>query len=414
MHRQPITIAILGAGGRGRGFAEIVSCMPQWARVTAVAEPRKEYREAFAARYGIPAGNVFADWREFAAKPRMADAVVVATMDREHVGPAVACLELGYHLFLEKPMAVSLEDCRRIAQAQRRAGTVTCVCHSLRYHKAFCALRQAASGGRIGRVVTVDQIEQVSWWHQAHSFVRGNWGNEGRSTFMLLAKSCHDIDYIASLVPGGCLRVSSFGGLAYFTRANSPAGSGDRCVSCPAEPECPYSAVKAYVDTDRTVWPANVAALDHSREAHWKAVETGPYGRCVWKCDNDAVDHQVTAMEFEGGVTATFTMTAFTQGGGRRIRVHGTEGEIEFGEEEMTVRTFADGDVERVQFGRERGGHGGGDQRVMTGFLRAVQENRQDLVATDVHESLRTHTIVFAAEASRRCGKTVEIEGFRG
>lgn len=414
MNHRPVTIAVLGAGGRGFGFAEIVSRMPQGARVAAVAEPRKEYREEFARRFDVPAAGLFRDWQEFVTRPRMADAVVVSTMDRDHVAPAVACLGLGYHLFLEKPMAVSLEDCRRIAKAQEKAGTITCVCHSMRYHKAFSALRDVVAGGRIGRMVSLDQIEQVAWWHQAHSFVRGNWGNEGRSTFMLLAKSCHDIDYIASLIPGACLRVSSFGGLAWFTRDNAPAGSGDRCVSCAVEPECPYSAVRTYVDTDRTVWPANVVSLDHARDAHWKAIEIGPYGRCVWKCDNDVVDHQVAAMEFEGGMTATFTMTAFTQEGGRRIRVHGTEGDVEFGEENLTVRTFADGNVEHVRIGKERGGHGGGDQRVMTGFLRAVREGRQDLVTTDVHESLRTHTIVFAAEASRRTGKTMEIEGFGG
>jgi predicted dehydrogenase len=113
-----VSIAVVGAGGRGFGFAEIISKVPQWARVTAVAEPREDYREAFARRYAIPAENVLKDWRELAARPRLSDAVLVCTQDRDHVEPAVAFTRLGYHMLLEKPMATSMEDCRRIARAQ--------------------------------------------------------------------------------------------------------------------------------------------------------------------------------------------------------------------------------------------------------------------------------------------------------
>ncbi|MGA2973926.1 MAG: Gfo/Idh/MocA family oxidoreductase [Spirochaetia bacterium] len=407
---EHISLAVIGAGNRGNLFADIVSRVPQWARVVAVAEPRKEYREAFAGRYGVAKENACGDWRELAARPRFCDAVVVSTLDREHVEPAVAFTSLGYHMLLEKPMATTLEDCRRIARAQEKAGTITCVCHSLRYNKGFAELKRVVQSGEIGRVVTIDQLEQVIWWHQAHSFVRGNWGNEGRSTFMLLSKSCHDIDFIAHLVEGECQRVQSFGSLAYFTLENAPVGSGELCTACAAEPGCPYSAVKLYVDADREAWPAAVIAAKHSRDAHLAAIRNGPYGRCVWKCDNDVVDHQVVSMEFDAGVTATFTMTGFTQSGGRRIRVHGTKGEVEFTEEKMLIRTFADSAVKEVVFDQEEGDHGGGDARVMVSFLAAIREKDPSLVLTDVHESLRTHSIVFAAEKSRRQGRMVEME----
>jgi predicted dehydrogenase len=406
-------VAVVGAGGRGGLFADIISGVPQWARVTAVAEPRGDAREHFAARHHIRPEHVFNDWRALAASPRKEwDAVVVTTQDRDHAEPAVAFLGQGCHLILEKPMATTLEDCRRIAQAQEKAGTITGICHSLRYQSGFAALKGLVSSGRIGRMVTMDQLEQVAWWHQAHSFVRGNWGNEGRSSFMLLAKSCHDIDYMAHLVGSECRRVQSFGGLSYFTRENAPTGSGERCTECAVERGCAYSALRRYVDVDvEKTWPAQaVSPLDYSREARLRAVTTGPYGRCVWKCDNDVVDHQVVAMEFEGGITATFTMTAFTQTTGRVIRVHGTGGEVEFNEDRMQVRTFADGRTEDIVFKEEEGGHGGGDERFVVSFLGAVRENNPSLVLTDVHESLRTHTIVFAAERSRLQGRTVEME----
>jgi predicted dehydrogenase len=407
---EAIAVAIIGAGDRGTTFGNIVAGVPEWAHVAAVAEPRREYREIFAARHRLPAGRVFDDWRRLAAADLRLDAVIVCTPDRDHVEPAVTFLDKGCHLLLEKPMATTLDDCRRIARAQEKAGAITSVCHSLRYHAGFAALREVVRSGRIGRLVSLDQLEQVAWWHQAHSFVRGKWAVEASSSFMLLAKSCHDIDYIAHVVPSDCRRVQSFGRLTWFTRENAPAESGERCVDCRIEKSCAYSAVRHYVDTNRDDWPAEVVSPDHSREAHLRAITTGPYGRCVWKCDNDAVDHQVVAMEFEDGTTATFTMTAFTQGGGRKIRVHGTEGEVEFTEERMQVRTFADTRIEDVVFEKEAGGHGGGDERVVVSFLGAVRERNPALVLTDVHESLRTHAIVFAAEQSRKQGRTVELE----
>jgi predicted dehydrogenase len=403
-----VTVAIVGAGNRGELFANLVAA--EGSRVVAVAEPRTDYRRALAGHHGIPEQAVFSDWREMAARPRLADAVVVATPDREHVGPAQAFTRQGYHMLLEKPMAVSLTDCHAIAAAQRDAATVTSVCHSLRYNRVFDALKRVLDSGRIGRVVTVDHLEQVTWWHQAHSFVRGNWGNQDRSTFMLLAKSCHDIDYLAYLVGTPCRRVSSFGSLSYFRPEHAPTGSGERCVACAIERRCAYSAIKTYVEADRGVWPAYVVSRDHSAEAHRAAITNGPYGRCVWKTDNDVVDHQVVALEFDGGVTATFTMTAFTQTAGRKTRVHGTEGEVEFTEERMWVRTFADGRTETVTADAETGGHGGGDERVVRAFLEAVRTRDTTGILSDVTESLRTHSIVFAAETARREGRVVSMD----
>ena len=412
MGTKPITVAILGGGGRGTGFAALVrqAGYAGLGQVAGVAEPRDEYREGIAGSCSLPRDRVFRTWQEFVEHPRLCDAVIISTMDRDHVGPAVACLDKGYHVMLEKPMATTLADCRAIEAAQRRAGAIMAVCHSMRYNKGFAKVKELVAAGRIGRVVTVDQLEQVAFWHQAHSFVRGNWGNESRSTFMLLAKSCHDIDYIAHVIGSPCRRVSSFGGLSCFTAAHAPEGSTARCNDgCAVERACPYSAIKRYVEGKLDTWPADVVSYVHTREAHLDAIRQGPYGRCVYRCDNDVVDHQVVAMEFDGDVTATFTMTAFTQGGGRKLRVHGTEGEVSLDEEGVVLRTFADLNVERITPGPETGGHGGGDWRVISSWLQGIRTGDRSLILTDAQESLRTHTIVFAAERSRREGRTVAL-----
>jgi predicted dehydrogenase len=405
----PKTIAIIGAGERGAYFARLVERNNPPGKIVAVAEPRAQYRQALVECHAIPAGNVFASWQEFVARPRLCDAVV-STLDREHVGPAVACLQRGYDMLLEKPMGVTLAECRRIAAAQRKSKRIVGVCHSLRYQKGFRRVKELIAGGAIGQVMTLDLIEQVSFWHQAHSFVRGNWGNSRRSSPMLLAKSCHDLDYIAYLVDRPCRQVSSFGHRGYFRRANMPAGATPRCTDgCPHEPTCAYSAIRTYVNTSREHWPASVVSADHSREAHLRAIRTGPYGRCVWQCDNDVVDHQVVALEFAGHVTATFTMTGFTQGGGRRLRVHGTRGELHFDERSILIKMFAGQSERRIKLAAEHGGHGGGDPRVVTEWLAALRSRDDSRIVANAQESLKTHAIVFAAERSRVERRTVAL-----
>ncbi len=408
------TIAILGAGGRGRGFAHHIRNEGFRGEVVGVAEPRENYRNDFCRTFSIAPDMAFENWQSFVAGPRRCDAVVISTMDRDHVEPAVACLDKGYDLLLEKPMAVTLADCQAIEAAQRRSGAVVGVCHSLRYQKGFRKVKELIAGGAIGRLLSLDQIEPVGTWHQAHSFVRGNWGNETRSSFMLLAKSCHDIDYLAYLAETPCRRVSSFGALSHFRAENAPEGAPSRCTEgCPVERECPYSAIKAYVNTDRTVWPANVVSLEHDLESHRRAIETGPYGRCVYRCDNDVVDHQVVNMEFDGEITATFTMTAFGTGG-RRLRANGTSGELLFAENHMTLHDFKDRNVTEIAIARETGGHGGGDNRIVSEWLDALHSRDDSRIVANAQESLRTHTIVFAAEQSRREHRMVEIEELSG
>jgi predicted dehydrogenase len=410
---QPSRIAILGAGGRGTHIGGAIHGLPHLATVVAVADPDSAKVAQLAGACGVPDTGRFASWQDFLASGLEVDGVVIATMDRDHVAPAVACLERGWHVILEKPMAPDLADCQRIEAAQRASGRFLTVCHSLRYQKAFRAVRDLVVGGAVGRIMTIDLLEQVGWAHQAHSFVRGNWGNSTRSAPMILAKSCHDLDYLAFLTGTPALRLTSYGHLSYFTRANAPAGAPARCSDgCPHESTCSYSALKAYVYTDRVQWPAALCSpTDHSMAAHLAAVQTGPYGRCVWQCDNDVVDHQVIALEFPGEITATFTMTAFTQEGGRRLRVHGTHGVLEFHDhaQEITVTTFATGNVQRISVAREGGGHGGGDTRMVRDWLEALRHGDATGLVSTAQESLRTHAMAFAAERSRRERRPVEL-----
>lgn len=382
-----------------------------------MADPNPARRAVFAAAHGIPSDRHFTDWREFFAERRAVDAVLVATMDRDHVEPAVAALEAGYHLLLEKPMVPTVEDLDRLERAAEdaasRYGTIVGVVHPLRYGASFRALREIVRSGRIGEIVTLDWLEQIAWWHFAHSYVRGNWRREDAASFILLAKSCHDIDYLQYLVDRPVERVGSFGALTYFHPARAPHGSTERCLDCPLEPDCEYSAVRWYLNTDRTAWPARAAASDHSYEAHRAALRDGPYGRCVWRSDNDALDHQTVTLEFEGGLTATFTLTAFTQRMARRGRIHGTRGEIDFDQDTITIRDFAGGAVTRTTFPDVADGHADADRYIVDRFVRAVETGDGSYVTTGISESAASHRVTFAAERARREGRILTHREWR-
>ena len=324
---KPVTAVVVGAGGRGANYAVFAHEHPERLRIVGVAEPKEYNRAHLAESHAIPPENVFSDWQELAARPRLADAVIIATQDTMHAGPAVAFARQGYAMLLEKPMAPNPADCRRIVQAVKENHNLFAVCHVMRYTAYTQKLKALVVSGLIGEVVSMQHLEPVGYWHQAHSFVRGNWRNSVESSPMLLAKSCHDLDWMRYIMGEPCQAVSSFGALKHFKKSEKPtqAGAATRCVNCAYEPQCPYSAKKIYLGrlAQDIGWPVDVLTPEPTFASVTAALENGPYGRCVYECDNDVVDNQVVAMQFAGGRTAVFTMTAFNQQADRKTRIFG-------------------------------------------------------------------------------------------
>ncbi|MGW7364097.1 Gfo/Idh/MocA family protein [Streptomyces sp. NPDC054841] len=411
----PVTLLVVGAGDRGTGHARWALQHPERATVVAVAEPRDVRRTRFAQAHGIAPQNAVADWQELLGRGRIADAVLICTPDRLHVEPAVAYAALGYHIMLEKPMALDESSCREIVEAVEQAGVMLAVGHVLRYTPYTRALKRIVDSGRLGRIMSVQHLEPVGFWHQAHSFVRGNWRRSDESTSMLMAKSCHDLDWLQYVLGRPPARVASFGGLSHFTPANRPAGAADRCLDCTVETSCPYSAKRLYggmLDRREHRWPLTVVVDDCTPEALEQALRAGPYGRCVYACDNDVVDHQVVSMEFPGGTTATFTMTAFTEHANRRTRIFGTHGELSGDGATLRVYDFLSRSEEVITpdaYGAMSagGGHGGGDAGLMDAFVEAVATGNPDPITSGPRDSLAGHLAVLAAERARLRG-TVE------
>ncbi len=415
---EPVTLLIVGAGSRGTTYAKFAKAFPERAKVVGVAEPREVHRERLMREHAIPSDQVFADWREAADRAQFADAVVIATQDRMHVAPAVAYADLGYAMLLEKPMAPDAEGCRTIVEAVKRNDVLFGVCHVLRYTRFTQRLKGIIESGLIGEVIGVQRLEPVGFWHMAHSFVRGNWPKEAESGPMLLTKSCHDLDWIAYVMDEPWRDVTSFGSLKHFRPEEAPLGAGDRCVTCAVESACPYSAQRIYLEALRrghTGWPVNVLTSDPTPASVQAALEEGPYGRCVYACDNDVVDHQVVNINFAGGKTAAFTMMAFTQMRSRETHIFGTRGELVGDGRHIEHYDFLTDTTDRIdteadEEGTVLAGHGGGDLGLMDAFVRAVATQDPAHILTGADETLASHLLVFAAEQARREGRVVSAE----
>ncbi|MGD9395427.1 MAG: Gfo/Idh/MocA family oxidoreductase [Candidatus Thorarchaeota archaeon] len=416
---DPVELIIAGAGDRGTVYASYAKTHPKRAKVVGVAEPRDFHRERMVEEYNIPEENVFTDWKEMAKKKKFADAVIIATQDHMHREPTIAFAKKGYHILLEKPMAPDEKSCRAIIKAVLSKDIIFALGHVLRYTRYTQKLKSILESGLIGDVMSIQRLEPVGYWHQAHSFVRGNWRNEKESSFMLLSKSCHDLDWIRYIMGKKCTTVSSFGSLSHFRIENKPENAGSNCLECDYEPECPHSAKRFYLklfEQGKTGWPLRTITTEMTKGGIIHALRIGPYGRCVYECDNDVVDHQVVNMEFEGGETASFTMTGFTKARQRETRIFGTRGEIYGNGTKIQIHEFLSRKTEIIDTSEDApnvpsalADHGGGDYALIDTFVSAVAQSNPKLILSGPEETLETHLMTFAAEKSRKEGKIVKL-----
>jgi len=428
MSGKIVRIAIAGVGSRGKNAygLELLN-MKDRAKVVAVADIDPERLALAGDAHGVPDEMRFPSAEAMLAMPRLADAMLVCTQDRQHVPHAVAALKKGYDVMMEKPISPKLEDLQEITKVARENGRRVVVCHVLRYTPFFQTIKKTIDSGVLGEIVSIQALENVRYWHQAHSFVRGNWRREEDTSPMILAKCCHDLDYLVWLCGKKCERVSSYGSLMYFKESNAPEGAALRCTQgCKAKDGCPYDAEKIYLTNKDTgilcgnvEWPIDVLAENPTEEKIRHAIETGPYGRCVFHCDNDVVDHQIVNMQMEGGASLSLTMSAFTSIGGRTIKVMGTLGDLWGDMHENRIRIGVFGkEPQVIDLGKEEkdfAGHGGGDRLLMEQFVDLMQGNEPDGTITTLETSVESHLVALAAEKSRlENGESIEIAPMRG
>ena len=414
------TVIVIGAGGRGTTYSEIASKMNGEFKVVAVAEPVESRRNYIRDLFDIPEDMCHTSWEKLLAMPKFADLVIIATMDRDHYAPVMAAIDKGYDMLLEKPISATPEECCEIERAAAKKGVFVLVCHVLRFTSFFCAIKKLIDDGRLGEVVHIQHAEWVGNLHQAHSFVRGNWRNSDESSCMILQKTCHDMDILQWLIGRECTRVHSFGSLYFFKKENMPEGAAKRCLECKYKDNCYYSAPRFYYDHKNQPFIENATRRRYPTDEHIdEMLRTTDYGRCVFDSPNNVVDHQTVNLEFEGGVTVSFSMCAFNQGG-RNLRVMGTKGELigNMSDNFVTLYSFETMQSEKIYFsdvmGDESiaGGHGGGDEGIMNALLARLNGEVENNSICTIQETCKNHMISFAAEESRVSGKVVDFAEF--
>lgn len=393
---KAVTVAILGCGNRG-GDVYARHLAAQGARVTHLVDPRPARLAEVAARHGLPPAVCFPDWDAFFALGRVADAVVVATPDDQHVTPCLQALALGYDVLLEKPICLQEAELDLLLQAEAQSTGRVSVCHVLRATLFFQAIRQVLDAGRLGQLVGIQHAENVAYWHYAHSFVRGNWRASPPAAPFVLAKSCHDLDLLRWFAGAPPSRVDSQGGLHHFRPEHAPPGASDRCVTCRV-PDCPYDARRIYGTRPPDAWPNTV--LTAGEQSLAEALNTGPYGQCVYLGLNNVADHQTVNVTFANGVTASLSVSAFTHNNTRTLKLLGTHGELRghMDRGELELHDFRNGTID-LRTVDASGNHGGGDVALVQAWLASLRGETE--VPTPLSESLDSHRMAFAAERAR-------------
>ena len=419
---KKLTAVVVGYGGRGAAYAKYAIDHPEELDIVGVAEPNPARRASAAQWHNIPENHQYATWQELASQPKFADFAILATQDTMHYAPALALIDKGYNLLLEKPMAPTPRECKEITEAAERKGVKVVVCHVLRFTAFWRAVKRVIDEGRVGKVMSVIASENVGHIHQSHSYVRGPWRNTAESSCMIMAKCCHDMDILQWILGEKCTYVQSFGRLSHFRKENQPAGAPDRCTDgCPYADTCHYNAVKLYTTrTELWGWGRRAAAgtVDApTDEQVWQAIKTGPYGRCVYACDNDVVDHQVVNLEYESGCTVSFTMNAFNLGR-RFVHLYGTEGELLSNKDQSALELFSFDTMQWETipvdvYGNDiSSGHGGGDTGIMVDTLSLLRGETPSDSICEIRTSYENHITGFAAEQSRLENRVISVTEF--
>lgn len=425
---KKVKVALAGLGSRGKDtYAPTAKLFPEKMEIVAIADIDSAKVKDVAKEYNVPESACFSSAEELIAQDKLADVMFITTQDQQHVSQAVPALRKGYDLLLEKPISPDLDECREIVKVAKECDRKVVVCHVLRYTPFYTKLKEVLDSGVIGDVVSIMAIENVGYWHQAHSFVRGNWRNSNTTSPMILQKCCHDFDLLLWLSGKTCKSVSSYGNTYLFKKDMAPEGATSRCLDgCKAKEHCPFDAEKIYVTNERTGvahgktdWPLDVVTLHPTVESITEAIETGPYGRCVYMCDNNVVDHQIVNMNMTDGSTISLTMSAFTATGSRYQKIMGTMGEIVADMSEKTIKVTPFGKETEVidvsKLATDFSGHAGGDNRMVEEFIDMISKAKEPTnKITSVERSMESHYCAMAAEKSRLAdGAVIDLDTLR-
>ncbi len=370
---REIGIGLIGCGGRLRDVLDKTLKYSDRFKVRAVCDPDERSVRATREAYGSRI-VVHEQARDLAARPDV-DWVMIGSWNCLHREHAVAAFEAGKHVFCEKPLATTLEDCLVMREAWKKSGRRFVIGFTLRYSPHYKKIKELVVSGHIGYLISMEFNETLDFNHGG--YIHGDWRRlTALAGTHLLEKCCHDIDLANWIVDSRARRVASFGGLNFFTPSNAH-----------------------HIE--------RLGRNDKRREAYrtWPGlVEKNPF-----TADKDIVDNQVAVIEYENDVRATFHTNCNTAIPERRMYLCGSEGtlranvlsgEIELkriGFNEQTIRPDTGG----------RGGHGGGDDVLGESLADCMLGNASPRTSLD--DGFNAAITCFAIDRAMYTGQVVSV-----
>lgn len=366
-----IGIAVIGASMRSTIIMTYVKQHPEVGYIAGVYDTIPDRGRFLLDNYGDNTDAVIYDSLEAAVNDDRVQAVFIGTPDNAHVEPAVKALQAGKHVYCEKPLAITLEDCDTIIEAAKKSGAIFYLGMNLRHSPVHEKMHEILESGELGKLLTIEANEYYYGgrtyfrrWNRLRKFGGGLW----------VTKACHDFDLLDWFAGDKPVKVFATANLSHYKP--DPA-KGTACRNCPITDTCPdfYDINNPSNDDDRPDVAENARKMDALAEMTEKA--TGVFrDMCLYNSDKDTFDNGIAVVEYDNDVRATYTVNVVSARGTRQMRLMGTdgaaEGDMETGK--ITVwKRHTDKVCELDLSDQINSSHGGADDRILADFFHCCE-----------------------------------------
>lgn len=406
---EKVKLAIIGTGLRGAyTYAPLIAKYKDKCEIVAFVENKKGRRDLFLEKYPVDKDMVFDNLNDFIAHDKLADAVIISHYDLLHYDTAQVLLVKGYDVLVETPVANSLDGLVHLKEySLKNKDRLFMVAYNNRYSSFYTKLKEIVDDKKLGDLINISYNVDIGYQNFVHNYVRGNWRITSDTATIMLTNSCQDIDMMINLSKGKCQKVSCFSDLRIFNWENFNTKMSENCFRCSEEESCPFSAKKIYLQEDKFI--NNSVHINPTKDNLEAILKQGPYGKCVFYCDNDVCDNLTSIFKFDNKVTSNFNINAFTKESDKKIRLFFKEGEVEasFKQKEIKIKSFLNTDEKIIKIDQENT-----DEKLFLDFIDRVKNKNYKSCISDVGSVIESHVATFAAEFANVSETVVDIKSF--
>ena len=406
---EKVKLAIIGTGLRGAyTYAPLIAKYKDKCEIVAFVENKKGRRDLFLEKYPVDKDMVFDNLNDFIAHDKLADAVIISHYDLLHYDTAQVLLVKGYDVLVETPVANSLDGLVHLKEySLKNKDRLFMVAYNNRYSSFYTKLKEIVDDKKLGDLINISYNVDIGYQNFVHNYVRGNWRITSDTATIMLTNSCQDIDMMINLSKGKCQKVSCFSDLRIFNWENFNTKMSENCFRCSEEESCPFSAKKIYLQEDKLI--NNSVHINPTKDNLEAILKQGPYGKCVFYCDNDVCDNLTSIFKFDNKVTSNFNINAFTKESDKKIRLFFKEGEVEasFKQKEIKIKSFLNTDEKIIKIDQENT-----DEKLFLDFIDRVKNKNYKSCISDVGSVIESHVATFAAEFANVSETVVDIKSF--